>query len=72
MGTLLAKDIEMLKMRMDGKSYMEIAKAMGYKDHSAVVKRMRHLGSDFEEHTGIHCGFADEDQMGKSSYNKSI
>ena len=71
MGTLSAKDIEMLKMRMDGKSYTDIAKAMGYKDHSAVVKRMHHLGADFEKHTGIQCGFSEENQTGKSSYNKS-
>ncbi|MDD2502861.1 MAG: hypothetical protein PHG58_03250, partial [Clostridia bacterium] len=69
MSQIFAQDKQILMMRLEGKSYENIAKELGYHDHTAVIKRMRRLGEAFEKQAGIDCGFADKKV--KSSYNKT-
>ena len=44
---LSPKDMEILQMRVDGFTYEEIAKTLGYKTHSAVLKRMQSITKSF-------------------------
>ena len=44
---LSSKDMEILQMRVDGFTYEEIAKTLGYKTHSAVLKRMQSIQKAF-------------------------
>ena len=44
---LSPKDMEILQMRVDGFTYEEIAKTLGYKTHSAVLKRMQSITKAF-------------------------
>ena len=55
--TLSDKDMEILKMRMEGKTLEEIAKKLGYQNHSGVLKRIRKIGLAYEKFTGIDYGF---------------
>ena len=70
MAKLTPQDKQLFMMRLQGKSYEDIAVALGYSDHTGVIKRMRKVGKEFEEQTGIHCGFSVK--KAKSSYNRTI
>lgn len=53
--TLSQKDMAILELRVDGYTYEEIADRLGYKTHSAVVKRMEAIKKRFiqyENETG--------------------
>ena len=49
MRSLDAKDRRMIHLRMSGYTYAEIAQELGYKDHTAVLKRIRKLRPVFRE-----------------------
>ena len=55
--TLSEKDMAILQMRMEGKTLEEIAKKLGYKNHSGVLKRIRKIGLAYEKFTGVDYGF---------------
>lgn len=55
--TLTEKDMAILQMRMDGNTLEEIAKQLGYKNHSGVLKRIRKIGLAYEKFTGEDYGF---------------
>lgn len=44
---LSEKDMQILQMRVDGFTYEEIAKTLGYKNHSGVIKRMQSITKAF-------------------------
>ena len=53
--TLARKDMAILELRVEGYGYQEIADKLGYKTHSAVVKRMEAIKRRFiqyEEEAG--------------------
>ena len=53
--TLSPKDMAILELRVEGYGYQEIADKLGYKTHSAVVKRMEAIKRRFiqyEEEAG--------------------
>lgn len=55
--TLDSKDVRILQMRAEGYTYQEVAKELGYKTHSAVVKRVRKIGEQYQKFTGLNFGF---------------
>ena len=44
-------------MRAEGYTNQEIADRLGYKTHSAVVKRIKKLGKMYQEYSGLNFGF---------------
>lgn len=55
--TLTEKDMTILQMRMNGNTLEEIARQLGYKNHSGVLKRIRKIGLAYEKFTGEDYGF---------------
>ena len=51
------KDLEILQLRNKGQSLEEIAQMLGYKTHSAVLKRIQKLGEKYQEFAGTDIGF---------------
>ena len=51
------KDKQILWMRAEGYTNQEIADRLGYKTHSAVVKRIKKLGKKYQEVSGLNFGF---------------
>lgn len=51
------KDLEILQLRNKGHSLEEIAQMLGYKTHSAVLKRIQKLGEQYQEFAGTDIGF---------------
>ena len=51
------KDLEILQLRNKGHSLEEIAQMLGYKTHSAVLKRIQKLGEKYQEFAGTDIGF---------------
>ena len=51
------KDKQILQMRAEGYTNQEIADRLGYKTHSAVVKRIKKLGKKYQEDSGLNFGF---------------
>ena len=51
------KDKQILWMRAEGYTNQEIADRLGYKTHSAVVKRIKKLGKKNKEDSGLNFGF---------------
>ena len=47
---LSERDKEILVMRANGYPYEEIAEELGYKNHSGVLKRMRHIRAVYEKY----------------------
>ncbi len=45
--TLKSRDLEILEMRVDGATYQEIADKLGYKTHSAVLKRINRISGKY-------------------------
>lgn len=58
--TLTDKEKEILLMRMEGATLEEIAKKLGYKNHSGVLKRIRRIGLEYEKFSGDDLGFTDK------------
>lgn len=50
--TLSEKDLAILELRMQGRTLEEVAKALGYQNHSGVLKRLRKIGQAYEAFTG--------------------
>lgn len=57
MAKLDETDKQILQMREDGYTYKEIADSVGFKTHSAVIKRINKIGRMYEEHSGLNFGF---------------
>ena len=55
--TLLEKDRKILELRMDDVTYEEIAELLGFKTHSAVIKRIKRIGKAYQQFAGIDLGF---------------
>ncbi len=51
------KDRQILQLRRQGQSYEDIAKAVGYKTHSAVGKRLKIIGKLYEDFAKVDLGF---------------
>lgn len=45
--TLKPRDLEILEMRVEGSTYQEIADKLGYKTHSAVLKRINKVSGQY-------------------------
>ncbi len=58
--TLSDKDRKILKMRMEGYTQSEIAKVLGYSNHSGVQKRITKIGLAYQEFTKDDLGFDEE------------
>lgn len=56
--TLTEKDKEILRLRMEGVTLEEIAQQLGYKTHSAVLKRIRKIGQAYEAFADVDYGFS--------------
>ncbi len=57
MATIGEVDKQILEMRLEGKTLDEIAVALGYKTHSAVLKRIRKVGLKYQKFSGMDLGF---------------
>ena len=55
--TLDEKDRRILVLRMENYTYEEIAEELGYKTHSAVVKRIKRIGETFQKYAKTDLGF---------------
>lgn len=49
--TLSHKDMEILELRMQGRTYEQIAETLGYKTHSAVIKRIKRIAETWSRFT---------------------
>lgn len=58
--SLTEKDRQILKLRMEGDTLEEIAAKLGYKTHSAVLKRIRKIGLEYEKYSGDDLGFTEK------------
>ena len=58
--TLTDKDRQILELRMKGQPLEEIAEKLGYKTHSAVLKRIRKIGKAYEKYAGVDYGFSEK------------
>jgi ribosomal protein L15E len=47
---LSEKDVRILEMRVEGFTYEEIAKEIGYKNHSGVIKRIRAIINEYDDY----------------------
>jgi DNA-binding NarL/FixJ family response regulator len=47
---LSEKDMRILELRAEGFTYEKIAKKMGYKNHSGVIKRIRSITKAFSKY----------------------
>lgn len=57
--TLSETDQKILALRLKGKPLEEIAKALGFQTHSAVLKRIRKIGKAYERFAGEDYGFSE-------------
>lgn len=53
------KDMQILTLRMEGRTLEEIADMLGYKNHSGVLKRIRKIGEMYEKYADVDFGFQD-------------
>lgn len=51
------KDRKILELRLQNYTYEEIAAKLGYKTHSAVVKRIKRIGETFQKYAKTDLGF---------------
>lgn len=51
------KDQKILQLRREGRTYEDIAKAVGFKTHSAVGKRLKIIGKKYEDFAKVNLGF---------------
>jgi len=47
---LSEKDLKILELRVEGRTYEEIAKIMGYNNHSGIIKRIKAIAREFEKY----------------------
>ena len=66
MKELTEKQKQILNLRLEGRTYEEIAQRVGYKTHSAVVKQMDKIGQKFETFAGVDYGFNERAQKRKT------
>lgn len=59
MGTLSKTDRQILYLRMQKRPFAEIAQRLGFKTHSAVLKRVRKIGKAYERYMGEDFGFSE-------------
>ena len=52
--SLSKNDLVILSLRSEGLTYEEIAKKLGYKNHSGVLKRMRAIAKAFTEYENLY------------------
>lgn len=52
LATLSEKDRQIVELRQDGYSYVEIADRLGYRNHSGVIKRIEVVKKQFKEYKG--------------------
>jgi len=52
LATLSEKDRQIVQLRQDGYSYVEVADKLRYKNHSGVIKRIGVIEKKFEEYKG--------------------
>ncbi len=57
MSGLSDMDRRILELRLDGKTYEEIASEVGFKTHSAVLKRIKKIGAEYQRFSGKDLGF---------------
>lgn len=57
LSTLEEKDKQILQMRENGYTYKEIADKIGFRTHSAVIKRINKIGRMYEKFSGLNFGF---------------
>ena len=57
--TLSETDQKILALRLKGRTLEEIAKALGFQTHSAVLKRIRKIGKAYERFSGEDYGFTE-------------
>ncbi len=62
LATLSARDRQLLVLRNMGYSQAEIAEKLGFQTHSAVQKRIKKLGQEFEAFSGTCLGFGKKKQ----------
>ena len=55
--TLDDTDKRILELRMEGRTYEEIAKEVGFKTPSAVQKRIKKIGASYQNHTETDIGY---------------
>ena len=70
MKELTERQKQILNLRLEGRTYEEIAERVGYKTHSAVVKQMDKIGQKFETFAGVNYGFNERAQKRKASAKK--
>ena len=47
---LTPKDLQILELRAEGRTYEDIARRLGYKNHSGVLKRIRAITAEYEKY----------------------
>ncbi len=57
MSKLNDKDKQILQLRLDNYTYEEIAAKLGYKTHSAMVKRIKRIGESYQKYAKTDLGF---------------
>ena len=55
--TLKKKDKRILELRLEGRTYEEIAKELAYETPSAVQKRIKKIGTAFQKHADTDIGY---------------
>jgi len=59
MGTLSKTDRQILHLRMQKRPFAQIAQRLGFKTHSAVLKRVCKIGKAYERYMGEDFGFSE-------------
>ena len=59
MRLLSETDRRILLLRCDKRPLAEIAQRLGFKTHSAVLKRIRKIGKEYERFIGEDLGFSE-------------
>lgn len=57
MSKLSERDLRIIKSRLEGKTYETIAAEVGFKTHSAVLKRIKKIGAEYQKFSGKDLGF---------------
>ena len=51
---LTEKDMKILELRVNEYTYEEIAKIMGYKNHSGIIKRIRKIADEYDDYVDLY------------------
>ena len=57
LSNLAEKDRQILQLRLEGRTLVEIAERLGYKNHSGVLKRIRKIGDAYQRYANVDLGF---------------